>query len=71
MTDIIDKHMPVRKLLAKERKQTLKPWITPVVLAKIDTTNKLYKKIMKKKVSKFDLNLIEYHFTPPHPHKAV
>ena len=49
MTEIIDKHMPLRKLSAKERKQTLKPWITPVILAKIDTKNKLYKKLIKTK----------------------
>ena len=49
MTDIIDKHMPVRKLTAKERKQTLKPWITPAILAKITTKNKLYKKLTKTK----------------------
>ena len=49
MTKIIDKHMPIRKLSAKERKQTLKPWITPLILAKIDTKNKLYKKLIKTK----------------------
>ena len=38
MTHIIDKHLPVRKLTTKERKQTLKSWITPAILAKITTT---------------------------------
>ena len=49
MSTIIDKHMPVKKLKAKECKQQLKPWITPTIVAKIKTKNKLYKKLVKSK----------------------
>ena len=49
MTEIIDKHMPVRKLSAKERKQKTHPWITPAIIAKINMKNKLYKKFIKSK----------------------
>ena len=49
MSTIIDKHMPVKKLKAKEFKQQLKPWITPTIVAKIKTKNKLYKKLVKSK----------------------
>ena len=49
MSNIIDKHMPVRKLTIKERKQKLKPWITQKIIAKIKTKNKLYKKLIKTK----------------------
>ena len=49
MTDIV-KHIPARSLTAKERKQTLNPWITSSILAKITTKNKLYKKLTKQKV---------------------
>ena len=38
------------KVKTKERKQTLKPWITPAALAKITTKNKLYKNLQKQKV---------------------
>ena len=49
MNTIIDRHMPVRKLTTKECKQKIKPWITPKIIAKIKTKNKLYKKFMKSK----------------------
>ena len=49
MNTIIDKHMPVRKLSIKERKQKLKPCITQKIIAKIKTKNKLYKKLIKTK----------------------
>ena len=38
------------KVKSKERKQTLKLWITPDALAKITTKNKLYKNLQKQKV---------------------
>ena len=37
------------KVKTKERKQTLKLWITPAALARITTKNKLYKKLTKTK----------------------
>jgi len=40
MTTLIDKHMPVKKLSAKEHKQKMQPWITPVIIAKINKKNK-------------------------------
>ena len=50
MTDIIDKHMPVRKLTAKERKQMLKPWINPAILAKILIRINFIRNLQKQKV---------------------
>ena len=41
--------MPIKKVKAKECKQQLKPWITPTIIAKIKTKNKLYKKLVKSK----------------------
>ena len=38
-----------KKVTAKECKQQLKPWITPTIIAKINTKNKLYKKLVKSK----------------------
>ena len=49
MSTIIDKHMPVRKLSTKERKQKLKPWITQTMIVKIKTNNKLHKKLIETK----------------------
>ena len=49
MSAIIDKHMPIRKLSAKENKQRLKPWITPTIISKINVKNRLYKKFIKSK----------------------
>ena len=49
MNNLIDKHMPLRKLSAKERKQKTHPWITPAIIAKINRKNKLYKKFIKSK----------------------
>ena len=49
MSAIIDKHMPIRKLSAKENKQRLTPWITPTIISKINIKNKLYKKFIKSK----------------------
>ena len=43
MNNLIDKHMPIRKLSAKERKQKTHPWITPAIIAKINRKNELYK----------------------------
>ena len=39
----------LEKLSVKECKQTIKPWITPAIIAKINTKNKLYKKYIKSK----------------------
>ena len=49
MNTIIDKHIPIKKVTAKECKEQLKPWITPTIIAKINTKNKLHKKIVKSK----------------------
>ena len=34
MTTLIDKHMPVKELSAKEHKQKMQPWITPATVTK-------------------------------------
>ena len=49
MSAIIDKHMPIRKLSAKENKQRLTPWITQTIISKINVKNRLYKKFIKSK----------------------
>ena len=64
---IIDKHMPVRKLTVKECEQKIKPWITPAIIAKINTKNRkkyinqlLNPKLrlpMIERISKLEINL--------------
>ena len=49
MTDLIDKHMPVKQMTVKEREQEKKPWITNAIVRKIKKKNKLYKHYMRTK----------------------
>ena len=46
-TEIIDKHVPVRKLTRKEIKSLSKPWITFGVRTSIRVKQKLYEKYLK------------------------
>ena len=65
MCTIIDKHMPLRKLTIKERRQQSKPWITPTIIAKINDKNKLYKKYIKsrRKEDKLKFNKLKNEIT--------
>ena len=65
MTTLIDKHMPVKKLTAKEQKQKIQPSISPIIIAKINKKNKLYKKFMKSKnrEDQFRFNQIKNEIT--------
>lgn len=45
--EILDTHMPSRKLTQKEFKQKYKPWISQIILFKINEKNKILRKIRK------------------------
>ena len=47
--NILDMHMPLRKLTHKEFKQKYKPWITNNILSKIRDKNKILKRYMDSK----------------------
>ena len=57
-SDILDSHVPLRKLSAKQFKQRFKPWITNDILNKIKDKNKILKKFCKAKnpIRKEELN---------------
>ena len=42
--ELLDNHMPLRKLTQKEFKRKFKPWISKTILAKIGEKNKIFKK---------------------------
>ena len=47
--EILDTHMPLRKITHKEFKQKFKPWVSKEILYKIRDKNKLLTKIRKSK----------------------
>ena len=47
LSNIVDKHVPLKMLQKKEIKFMSKPWITPAIKVSIDRKNKLYKKYLK------------------------
>ena len=47
--ELLDKHMPLRKMTNKEYKRRFKPWISDQILTKINTKNKLYQRMMRSK----------------------
>ena len=49
ITQIMDKHFPIKRLTNKEHKRKYKPWITSGILTSISRKNKLYKKYSKTK----------------------
>ena len=53
--EIVDHHIPIKKIPKRELKFQRKPWITPALQKSINIKNKLYKKYMKSKSI--------YHFT--------
>ena len=49
ITNIMEKHAPIKTLSKQQRKQQRKPWITNGILKLISIKNKLYKKFLKSK----------------------
>ena len=47
LSNIIDRHIPIKKISAKEIKQLSKPWITSGIRRSIRIKNKLYKRFIK------------------------
>ena len=47
--ELLDTHMPLRKLTQKEFKQRYKPWISKNILTKITEKNKIFRKYLKSK----------------------
>ena len=47
--EIINKHIPLKKLSRKAVKQTAKPWISPAIQTSINIKNKYYKKFISTK----------------------
>ena len=45
--ELLDTHMPLRKLTQKEFKQRYKPWISKNILTKITEKNKIFRKYLK------------------------
>ena len=46
INNILDSHMPMRKITQREFKQKYKPWITNNILSKIRDKNKIFKKYL-------------------------
>ena len=55
--ELLDSHMPLRKLTQKEFKQKYKPWISNNILSKISEKNKIFRKYLncKNEVRKTEL----------------
>ena len=49
MNELLDKYMPLRKLTQKEYKRRFKPWISDLILYKIEKKNKAFRKYMNYK----------------------
>ena len=49
ITEVVDRHAPLRRKTVSEIKQSFKPWITNGILQKIKLKDKLYKKYTKSK----------------------
>lgn len=49
VSEIVDKHIPIRQLSQRELKVQSKPWITSAIRKSIQFKNKLYKKYLKTK----------------------
>ena len=61
ISDIVDKHIPIKELSKKEKKVQSKPWITHGIRTSIQIKNKFYKKYLKQNTNfiLIDLNFIE------------
>ena len=49
LTQIVDKHIPIKQLSRRELKSYSKPWITSAIKTSICVKNALYKKFLKTK----------------------
>ena len=49
ITEIINKHAPIRKLSRKEIKSLSKPWVTPGIKTSIRNKDKFYKRLIETK----------------------
>ena len=47
--ELLDNHMPLRKITNREFKQKFKPWISRQILSKIDDKNKVFRKYLRSK----------------------
>ena len=47
ISNVINKHIPIRQLSKRELKVKAKPWITPAIIKSIRVKNKLYKQFLK------------------------
>ena len=47
INELLDKYMPLRKVSKSEYKRRFKPWLTDMILAKINKKNKAFKKHIK------------------------
>ena len=47
ITEIINKHAPIRKLSRKEIKSLSKPWVTPGIKTSIRNKDKFYKRLIE------------------------
>ena len=50
MDDLLDKHLPLRKMTQKEYKKRLKPWIDDEILNLINRKNNIFKRYVESKV---------------------
>lgn len=49
LSDLIDAHIPIKRLSKRELRVKTKPWITPAIKTAIQKKNELYKKYLKTK----------------------
>ena len=49
VSEVVDRHVPIKQLSKEEIKTKFKPWITPAIKTFIRKKNKLYKKYLKTK----------------------
>ena len=49
VSEVVDRHVPIKQLSKEEIKTKFKPWITPAIKTSIRKKNKLYKKYLKTK----------------------
>ena len=65
LSEIIDAHVPVKKISNNQLKLKSKPWITPAIKNSIQIKNKLYKNFLKTKshITILNLNITETNLT--------
>ena len=63
--EIMNKHIPLKKLSRKAVKQTAKPWITLAIQTSINIKNKYYKKFISTKHDFYFAKFKLYRNRPP------